>query len=202
VERFRDLVKQYRDNQLALLRKIEPLSLLPDPELDQEDVEAGTELGLGDEPGNLDFYDTIQIRRDLGSFLTTGKEPFWGTFRWSKELSKFHRVRVDSGVRISGQAEYRDVPRPPMKLLGDGFAGEGLALLDAALLEVPKKKADPEAVQTESIRTLDAHAQALLEIGRLEEAIAKWQTILDRYPKHEDFQEIEDKMRSALEAAP
>jgi TolB-like protein/tetratricopeptide (TPR) repeat protein len=202
LETFRDLMKQYRDNQLALLELIEKQNELPDPEIDEADAKAGMELGLGDEPGNLDFYDTIQIRRDLGSFLTTGKEPFWGTFRWSAELAKFSQMRIDSGVRISGKTEYRDVPRAPVKLLGNAFVDEGLKLFQVALAEVPKKKTDAESVQTETIRTLDAHAQALFELGRLEDAIAQWQTILDRYPKYEDFQEIEDKIKAALGSTP
>jgi TolB-like protein len=193
VKTFRELVKQYRDNQLALLQKIEPLAEPPDPELDEEDVKAGEELGLGDEPGNLDFYDSIQIRRDLGSFLTTGKEPFWGTFRWSQELAKLNQVRVDSGVRIAGKAEYRDVPRPPMKLLHPEFVDEGLKSFEAALADA-SKKSDPKP----TIDTLDAHAQALLELGRVEDAIGKWQSILERFPKYEDYQEIEDKIRAAL----
>ena len=42
--------------------------------------------------------------------------------------------------------------------------------------------------------------QNLAPATKIEDAIAKWQTILDRYPKYEDFQEIEDKIKSALGA--
>ncbi len=204
VDAFRELVKQYRDNQRALIAKVEPLrTKRPDPEIDEADTKAGTELGLGDEPGHLDFYDTIPIERDLAAFLTTGREPFWGTFRWSPALARFSRVTVDSGVRIGGKIERREVPRPPMKLLAADFAAEGLRLFETALAEAPKRiPNDPEALQTETVRTLDAHAQALLEIGRLEDAVAQWQSILDRFPKYSDYQEIEDKIGAALGAAP
>lgn len=200
IERFKKLVGEYRDNQLALLDRLDRVKgSLPDPEIDDRDKKAGVELGLGDEPGNLDFYSTIQIRRDLGSFLTTGKEPFWGTFRWSKSIGRFHSVKVDSGVRISGQIEYRTVPRPPMARIHPAFLEEGLRLFPAALADAKKKLSDTEALQTATIRTLDAYAYALFRLGRLEEAIAQWQTILERYPKYEDFAEIENKIRAALE---
>lgn len=198
--RFESLVRAYRDNQLALLARLDRASgPLPDPEIDAQDAKVAVNLGLGDEPGNLDFYSTIQIRRDLGSFLTTGKEPFWGTFRWSKSIGRFYQVKVDSGVRIGGRIEYRTVPRPPMARIHPVFLDEGLRLFDAALADAKKKVTDPEALQRETIQTLDAHAYALFRIGRLEQAIAKWQTVLERYPKYENFADIENKIRAALE---
>ena len=39
---------------------------------------------------------------------------------------------------------------------------------------------------------------ALTALGRHEEAIAQWQTILDRYPKYEEYSLIEGKIKRVL----
>jgi TolB-like protein len=203
--RFQELVKRYEENQLALIARVEAFEKnngsIPEPALDEADAKAGVEIGLGDEPGNLDFMTPVMLRRDLGAFLATGREPFWGTFRWSVALAHFRTVRIDSGVRVRGQIEHRDVPRPPMDRLGDATRARGYGMLDSALTAA-ERLADPETKQTEIVRTLDAHGDALLENGSIELAIGKWQTILDRYPKLEDYAEIEGKIRSALGGTP
>ena len=204
LKRFGQLVKAYQDNQQDLLRRLDhyqkqhPGRSLPEPEIDEADGKAGRELGLGDEPGNLDFYSTIQIRRDLGSFLTTGKVPFWGTFRWSDNLARFHQVRVHSGVVIGGQPQYRSASRPPIKKLHPRFLKDGLALFEAAHRDIKTKLKDPEEIQTETIRTLDAAGQAFLELGKIEDAVAQWQLVLERYPKFEDYADFETKIADAL----
>jgi TolB-like protein len=202
--RFSELVAAYEKNQLELLAELEgitkkdPNAEVPEPAIDEVDRKAGSELGLGDEPGNLDFISTIQVRRDLGSFLTTGAEPFWGTFRWSDAIGRFHSVTIDSGVRVRGKIEHRTVARPPMMRLDPSVPKRGLTYFAAALADA-SRLTDGEARTTESIRVLDAEGEALRQLGRLEDAIAKWQTILERWPKHEDYAELEEKIRKALE---
>jgi TolA-binding protein len=46
---------------------------------------------------------------------------------------------------------------------------------------------------------LTKHGDIILKLGRTEDAIAKWQEILDTYPTYEEFHEVEGKIRKALE---
>ncbi len=56
--------------------------------------------------------------------------------------------------------------------------------------------------ERETIATLDLWAQGLLALGRRAEAIAKWQSILDRFPKHPDYAKYEAKIEDALGVSP
>lgn len=202
--RFEALVQSYLQNQESLVRDLEafaknnPDAGWPDCELAEEDTKLGEELGLGDEPGVLSFYSPIQIRRDLARFLTTGAAPFWGTFRFAQDIPLYTAHRIDSGVRVRGVVEYRTVRRPPVERLPARFADAAVRHFEAAL-GAAEKLEDPEAKQKQIIETLDAYAHGLLALGRPMEAIARWQAILERFPKYEEYDLVEQKIRGALE---
>ncbi|MCA9555501.1 MAG: hypothetical protein KC933_36065 [Myxococcales bacterium] len=201
--RFTDRVTAYADHQERLAKDLEaflernPGADLPDPELDEADANAGKELGLGDEPGILSFYSVIQLRRDLGTFLTTGAPPFWGTFRFSTDIPLYTARRVDSGVRVKGVVEYRTVRYPPVERLHGKLGQRALHQFETALARAEKLE-DAEARQRQSIDTLEAWAQGLMAMGRPEEAIARWQQVLERFPKYEEYDRVEGLIRAAL----
>lgn len=198
IEDLEGHMKAYLQNQERLLTWLEKMPVtLPDCELSEADTALGTKLGLGDEPGVLSFYSAIQVRRDLGTFLTTGAAPFWGTFRFSKDIALYTPHRVDSGVRNNGVIEYRDVRRPPVERLHTKFAPTALGHFEAALAAA-EKLPDAEDRQTEIIRTLEAFANGLVALKRPMEAIARWQAILERYPKYEEYDRIEGLVRATL----
>ncbi|MDB4630837.1 CsgG/HfaB family protein [Akkermansiaceae bacterium] len=47
-------------------------------------------------------------------------------------------------------------------------------------------------------RIMDWHGEIFLEHGRTEDAITKWQEILDTYPTYQGFKEVENKIKEAL----
>lgn len=202
-EKFAKLVERYRTQVDRLATDVEkyaakhPGSGLPDCTLDDEDTALGKKLGLGDEPGVVSFYSPVRMRRDLGSFLTTGEAPFWGTFRFSKDIKLYTVHRIDSGVRVGGAIEYRDVPRPPVERLHDRFSKAAIRQFEAALAGAAKME-DGDDRQTATIDVLDAYAKGLVALRRPVEAVARWQSILERYPKYESYDEVEAKIRAAL----
>ncbi|MEQ8984986.1 MAG: hypothetical protein RL846_43975, partial [Deltaproteobacteria bacterium] len=153
--------------------------------------------GFGDELGVVSFYLLVRMRRDFGSFLITGEAPFWGTFRFSKDIKLYTVHRIDSGVRVGGAIEYRDVPRPPVERLHDRFSKAAIRQFEAALAGAAKME-DGDDRQTATIDVLDAYAKGLVALRRPVEAVARWQSILERYPKYESYDEVEAKIRAAL----
>jgi hypothetical protein len=73
----------------------------------------------------------------------------------------------------------------------------GFEMLELATA-VAGRRTNKYAVR-DSSRLLTKHGDILLEHGRTEDAIAKWQEILDTYPTYEEFHEVEGKIRKVLE---
>ncbi|MHB8874346.1 MAG: CsgG/HfaB family protein [Myxococcaceae bacterium] len=78
---------------------------------------------------------------------------------------------------------------------------QGDKALVAAALSLLDRAAKHEKADTKNgdvFVTLDVHAEALLGLGRKEEAVARWQQALDAYPTHAKYKEIEKKIKEAL----
>src|SRR6185436_17288776 len=88
--------------------------------------------------------------------------------------------------------------RPSLVDLDRGYAAKALALHAEAEKElaaqVPRRKGDPGSL----IEAIDAHAETLVALGRKEEAIAQWQRVLDGYPTHPKYKEVEKKIEDLL----
>jgi tetratricopeptide (TPR) repeat protein len=94
--------------------------------------------------------------------------------------------------------------------LDPSYAKIGFPLFDEALTHLGKNK-HPHGKHSRSseqyttarwnqrnIYIYEYYGDALLKMGHREAAIAKWQYILDTYPKYAEFDRIEKKMHKAL----
>jgi TolB-like protein len=73
---------------------------------------------------------------------------------------------------------------------------EGFRLLDEALLEAEAGIPAQRELRTRLI--LELHGDALLLRGQVEEAVAKWQLFLDRFPTSRSFTVMGNKIKTAL----
>jgi TolB-like protein len=143
-----------------------------DTTIDDDDRRRGKELGIGEDIHEWSFATPDRVARGLAEFAVLGVTPFW-----------------------------LDVPRysvrPALAELDPAYAKKALALLEDARRELAAY-ATGEALQTGMAEIVDTHAEALLRLGRREEAIAQWQSFLDRFPKAPEYQKFEAKIEDLL----
>jgi len=89
-----------------------------------------------------------------------------------------------------------DFTTPPYKL-DKKFGPLGFELLEKATKEAASSS-NPYCVR-DAGGIMDHHGDILSEHGRVADAIAKWQEVLDKYPTYEGFGVIENKIKKALE---
>jgi TolB-like protein/tetratricopeptide (TPR) repeat protein len=77
---------------------------------------------------------------------------------------------------------------------------EGFQLLDEALLEAEATL--PRLQELRVRQVLELYGDAFLLRGHLEEAVAKWQLFLDRFPSARAFPQISNKIKTALGVGP
>jgi TolB-like protein len=82
------------------------------------------------------------------------------------------------------------IPQPSLARLDPTYGQRALELLD------PLEKAKTHEKMT--IAVLDTRAQVMLALERREEAMALWQTILDRFPTDGAFERIEESLKATL----
>jgi TolB-like protein len=83
--------------------------------------------------------------------------------------------------------------RPSLADLDPSYGGKALALYAAAEKELSLGR-EPDRM----VEAIDAHAEALVALGRKEEAIAQWQRVLDGYPTHPRYKEVEKRIEDLL----
>jgi TolB-like protein len=173
-------LRGYRDNQLALIKEMQVVLSNPriDPrdrrvpsntDVSEEDDKLAEELGIAD-PGEYSFLSPQLVMRDLAQLIMFGIPPFFGDLRIAKPVCYY---KIESG--LSAQS---------MKLLDD-------ALVDIAAHE-------HQFPEREASRTLHLHAKIYLLLGQPEQAIAKLQSALTKYPKAEEFEETEAMLKGIL----
>jgi TolB-like protein len=116
-----------------------------------------------------------ELERDLANFALTGKSP-------------------------NGKPAYFNV-RPTLAEMDKAISASAMKHLESALKGAAKEK-KPEIQVNESVAALDAYGEALLLLGRKEEAVARWQQVLDGYPTHTSYKEIEKKVKEVICATP
>lgn len=176
-------VRGYRDNQLTLIKEM--LALLSDPkiaardrrvpsnrEVGPEDEKLAQELGIAD-PGEFTFLSPQLVMRNLSQLLMFGTPPFYGDLRIPKPVCYYK--------------------------LDPGLTAQAMKLLDDALAEIAIREHDVK--ERESIRTLHQYAKIYLLLGQPEQAIAKLQTALTKYPKAEEFNETEAMLKGILDGS-
>lgn len=113
-------------------------------------------------------------------------------------LEPYHTLQYDpwravGGFIFTGSQWDRsglDRMRPTLAELDPAALKKGLAIYEAG------EKVAHDA--REAVMLLDEHAEALVAIHRKEEAVVRWQQILDQYPKDPRFAEIEGKIEDVL----
>jgi TolB-like protein len=105
----------------------------------------------------------------LARFTVHGETPFW------------------SPVSLSFRPALADAER--------AYGGKALALIAEAEKEL---KGEAAAKPDSLIDAMDVHGEALVALGRKEEAIAQWQRVLDAYPTAQKYKELEKKIEDLL----
>jgi TolB-like protein len=147
-----------------------------DTTMDPDDQRRGKELGIADGIHEWTFVTPDRAARVLAEFVVLGTTPFWLNLR-------------------------RFTVRPSLAELDPAYAKKAFALLEDARREL-KARATGEDLQTGMAEIIDTHAEALLLLGRREEAIAQWQSFLDQYPKAPEYQGFEAKIEALLGVSP
>jgi TolB-like protein len=138
------------------------------PQIEPEDRKRAEAAGWKGIDG-WSFLGTAPAALALARFTVHGETPFW------------------SPVSLT--------LRPTLVDLDGGYAKKALALIADAEKELASRaKAEPDRM----VEAIDAHAEALVAVGRKEEAIAQWQRVLDGYPTHARYKEVEKKIEDLL----
>jgi uncharacterized caspase-like protein len=165
-------VRGYLDNQLALARElqgglstIDSLAFVGRSGLTSADAKLAEEIGIM-LPGEYAFLSAHLVMRDLAGLLMFGTPPFFGDIRFPGAICYYK--------------------------LDPSWAAQSTRLLDNALDDIAAHERFYK--ERESIRTLHEYANVYLELGRPEQAIAKLQTVLTRYPKSHEFVATKDML--------
>jgi TolB-like protein len=138
------------------------------PRIEPEDLKRAEAAGWKGIDG-WSFLGTAPAALALARFTVHGEAPFW------------------SPVSLN--------LRPTLVDLDRAYVGKALALIAEAEKEVASRgKAESDKL----VEAIDAHAEALVALGRKEEAIAQWQRVLDGYPTHPRYKELEKKIEDLL----
>ncbi|MHB8872486.1 MAG: CsgG/HfaB family protein [Myxococcaceae bacterium] len=87
--------------------------------------------------------------------------------------------------------------RPTLAELDKAYAERAVAWYGEAQVRALAAK-DPEGRERLTVELLDQHAEALVFLKRKEEALPRWQEILDTFPKTTRYAEIENKLEQVL----
>jgi TolB-like protein len=87
---------------------------------------------------------------------------------------------------------------PTLADLAPKFLALGLDKLDELWAQADAHAKQEPRFEWSAIQVLDAHAEALLLRGKREEAIGKWQEILDRYPTANSYERTEKRIKEEL----
>ena len=171
------LMRAYVDNTVALADELAAVGrarIPPFPKIDDEDKKAAEAFELGNNPEMHSFMSYQTIARSAASFIVLGRPDLF------------------SSVNLT--------VTPPLATLEPAMADTATGLLDKALIDIAKHERK-DLVEREMTRTLDLYGDLLVALGRPVEALARWQQILDDYPKSPEFADIEKKIRDTLEKA-
>ena len=173
---YKDLLRAHVDNQLKLFDEtqgmLEYAVGVDVGRFSQDDERLANEVGIK-MPGNTFAftYHPYNVLRELGHLLVDNEPSIHQVSMSARGLPCFFRMD----------------PSYP-KLVLDAY--------DKAAANIRKNEAKLHGY--EPMRTAREHAHALAVFGRPEEAIAKLQATLERYPKAEEFKDVESDLRDIL----
>lgn len=129
------------------------------------------------------------------------KQVHYGPLRFDDEaalgVAKFLLLgKLEEGSESANRLQFG----PTLSDLDPAAEADGLRLLEQATEAADKQPARRRELAFR--RAVELHGEALLSKGRVEEAVAKWQQFLDRYPASNAFQSFSDKIKTALGVGP
>ena len=151
----------------------DPFSV-PRYKIASEDINALKDLGLGHRAGVWKFMRTHQVALYLARFITNG-----------------HTMRAGLAMELVQGVH------PPLSQSDPETLNEALEALDLTLDELAKDKKWPHT-ERDTIAARWLAAEALLKLKRPAEALASLQAIIDEYPTHQRYDQIEKRMQQIL----
>jgi TolB-like protein len=92
---------------------------------------------------------------------------------------------------------YQERLRPTLAELDPAYAKKAFGFYETALTRALTEK-DATMRDRDCVELLDDHAEALVFLKRKEEALTRWQEVLDKFPKTTRYAEIENKIEQVL----
>jgi TolB-like protein len=89
---------------------------------------------------------------------------------------------------------------PSLSDLEPSAEEEGFRLLEEAVADA--ESLPPRQRELRVKRALELHGEALMRKGRVEEAVARWQRFLDLFPTSNQFNQVSNKIKTALGVGP
>lgn len=166
---FVDAAQRFAET-LRELKPRAPLRRLT-PALSDEDHALGEEL-CGEDLAVWDFATPSSVTADLADFLLSG----WTPYRLDVERLAIRPSRVQQDPSQEAQAR---------------------SLFERAWKDVAADS-ERDELSRHAGEIADAHAEALIALGRPTEALAEWQRYLDAYPTGEHFQTLKRKMEHLM----
>jgi TolB-like protein len=170
-EAAREVLRAYFDAALKFLADADRINTKKGRHLEgghTADSERAIELGLGDHPDRWDHE--FHARLHLATFIFSGAHWNYGVMRNLAPAP----AELDPNLA-----------EPALKLFEEA----------AALAE---RESNPHEKLERASRVAMEHGDALLALGRREDALARWQAALDAMPTAPHFKNIEERMEKAL----
>ena len=176
------LMREYVDNTETYLDELQTWwtahpdcdDAFLDGEIADEDLALAERAGLGD-AGTWDFATPNHVANGLAEFILLGSPDYYGDIEFAV-----------TPTLAQADPPYRD------------RAYRWLAFA----LEQAEGMDDPDDAIDGGVKTLYTWGVALRFEGHGDQAIARWQMILDRYPTSEDYATIEQKILNTLAREP
>jgi TolB-like protein len=169
---YREHLRAYVDNQVQLIRETRDMPRFDvGSNLESQDVKLAEELGIKQPGSTFGAPSPSEQMRRLGAVLMFGEPSIF-----------------DAPTNATERVCYYLADPSYPKVALDAFEG--------ALAHIERHERAYR--ERETMRTLREYARALTALGRGEEAIAKLQSGLERFPKSDEFQDTEQMLRDIL----
>lgn len=174
-------MKEWATNTEALARELAALrdprrpSSTLDPEIDREDTKRGEEIGWSG-IGEWSFLKSNRAWQALGDYVVRGRAPFW--------VSDHYRIR------------------PSLAQIDPAWGKRGLEAFAKTRADIDKQQLSDDDKADEVAALIELEGEALVALGRKEEAITRWQSFLDANPKHKKFKDFEKQIEDMLAMGP
>ncbi len=173
----RKLIARFASNQGALVEELtdarrrgQERAYTRDLHVDPAHREMAERLGAGNTPHEISFLKPHTAARMGAHFLCLGRTAIF--------------------QQVSAELE-----TPPVTY-DKRWAKQALAWLDFAVADITRHEKNFK--ERETIRALDLAGECLLTMRRKEDAVTRWQQILDDYPTSREFPRIQQKIKKAL----